>query len=184
MMAFQGLTTPTVLASRRGRAIVPIFLLLGLLLGVVARGWMRFITTDPEFSWTGTLIIIGSFGLFATMQSLAALAAERSWGIWLRRSTRGLGLVSLLPLFGGAGALMAPFVVTSGLSIWQSTWNRAIRGVLGVLALADLAAVIYTIVSDHGLSLRSLLGSAGLVLIYGCVVWASEATFSPAPRSV
>ena len=27
--------------------------------GVVARTWMRFITADPEFSWSGTLTIVG-----------------------------------------------------------------------------------------------------------------------------
>ena len=27
--------------------------------GVLARVWMRLITTDPEFSWAGTLMIVG-----------------------------------------------------------------------------------------------------------------------------
>ena len=36
--------------------------LLGFAWGVVARVWMRLITTAPEFSWVGTRGIIGTAG--------------------------------------------------------------------------------------------------------------------------
>ena len=42
----------------------------GFSLGVIARLWMRWITTDPEFTWSGTLGIVIGFTLFGTAHSL------------------------------------------------------------------------------------------------------------------
>ncbi len=171
-------STPLSWAARMGRVLVPAFLVLGLLLGVVARVWMRFISTDPEFTVSGTLGIVLGFAFFAVMQSVAALAAQRPWRDWPRRGARCLGVVGLLPLFVAAGALMAPAVVVSGLALWHPTWPRAIRWVLALIALGNVVAVSTTITSDFGMSMRSLVGICGLVLIYGCVVWAAAGTFS------
>ena len=33
----------------------------GAALGIVARAWMRLISEDPEFSWSGTLFIVIGF---------------------------------------------------------------------------------------------------------------------------
>ena len=32
----------------------------GFALGVIARAWMRLITEDPEFTWKGTIFIVGA----------------------------------------------------------------------------------------------------------------------------
>jgi len=175
-------STPLSWAANMGRILVPVSLVLGLLLGVVARAWMRLISTDPEFTMSGTLFIVLGFSFFGVMQSVAALAAQRPWRDWPRRGARCLGVVGLLPLFVAAGAVMAPAVVFSGLALWHPTWPRAIRWVLALLALANVVAVSMTITSDLGMSVRSLVGICGLVLIYGCIVWAAAGTFSP-PRS-
>ena len=171
-------STPLAWAACLGRALVPLFLVLGLLLGVVARAWMRFISTDPEFTVNGTLGVVLGFAFFAVMQSVAALAVQQPWCDWPRRGARCLGVVGLLPLFVGAGALMAPAVVFAGLALWHPTWPRAIRWVLALIALANVVAVSLTITSDFGMSMRSLVGICGLVLIYGCIVWAAAGTFS------
>ena len=88
-------------------------LALGLVWGVVARGFMRLLTTSPEFTWTGTMYIVGSAGLVGALVGVvrAQRLAGRSW--WFRL----LGLPLVL-LFGAAGAIMAP-------------------GVAGVVMLAD-----------------------------------------------
>ena len=52
--------------------------LTGTLLGVVARVWMRFITTDPEFTWIGTLSIVIGFGVVFLGQA----------GVYLARRSR------------------------------------------------------------------------------------------------
>ena len=42
----------------------------GLALGVISRLWMRWISTDPEFSWSGTIFIVIAFMIFTTNQSI------------------------------------------------------------------------------------------------------------------
>lgn len=174
----QAYPTPLSWATRRGALLVPTFLALGLLLGVVARGWMRLIATDPEFTLNGTLGIVLGFAFFAVMQSVAALAAAGPWSAWPRRGARFLGVIGLLPLFVAAGALMAPAVVFAGLAVWHPTWPKAVRLTLAVIALANVVAVSLTITSDFGISARSLIGIFGLALIYSCVVWSAAGTFS------
>ena len=41
--------------------------------GICARVWMRFIATDPEFTWAGTLFIVIGFGIAGLGQSGAYL---------------------------------------------------------------------------------------------------------------
>jgi hypothetical protein len=81
-------------------------------------------------------------------------------------------------LFMAAGGTMAPAVVFAGLALWHPWWPRAIRWVLALIALANLVAVSQTITSDLGASWRSIVGICGLVIIYGCIVWAAAGTFS------
>jgi hypothetical protein len=172
------LPTPLAWAARVGYVLVPVFLVLGLLLGASARAWMRVISTDPEFTMNGTLFIVLGFSFFAVMQSVAALAAQRPWRPWPRRGARCLGVVGLLPLFMAAGGTMAPAVVFAGLALWHPSWPTAVRWVLALIALANLVAVSQTITSDLGASWRSIVGICGLVIIYGCIVWAAAGTFS------
>ncbi len=175
--------TPVSWAARIGALLVPTFVAVGLLLGVVARGWMRFISVEPEFTVSGTLGIVVGFAFFAGMQSVAALAAARPWRDWPRRGARCLGVLGLLPLFVAAGAVMAPAVVLSGLAVWHPRWPRVLRWALGLLALANVVAVSLTITTSFGVSVRSLVGVASLVLIYVCIVWLAAGTFSPKPES-
>jgi len=169
-------------ATNVGFALIPVFLVLGVLLGAVARAWMRCISTDPEFTVSGTLGIVFGFAFFAVMQSVAALAAERPWRDWPRRGARCLGAVGLLPLFVAAGAVMAPAVILAGLALWHPTWPRIIRLTLALLVAVNVVAVSVTITSDLGISIRSFVGVGGLVLIYLCIVWAAAGTFSPRPK--
>lgn len=172
------LPTPFSWAARLEYALVPVFLVLGLLLGASARAWMRAISTNPEFTMGGTLFIVLGFSFFAAMQSIAALATQRSWRDWPRRGARCLGVVGLLPLFMGAGGLMAPAVITAALALWHPSWPRGIRWVLALIAFANLVAVSLTITSSFGTSWQSLVGVCGLVLVYGCIVWVAAGTFS------
>ena len=77
MSPSRGFPTPMSWAARMGYFLVPVFLVLGLLLGACARAWMRIISTDPEFTISGSLFIVLGFSFFAAMQSIAALAAQR-----------------------------------------------------------------------------------------------------------
>ena len=86
-------------------------LALGAAWGVLARVWMRLITTDPAFSWSGTLLIVGLAALLGAGVGLvdAALRAGRSR--WWR-----LAVVPGLLLLLGPGILLAPSFVVGGLA--------------------------------------------------------------------
>ena len=176
-----GYPTPLSWAARLGVALVPIFLALGLLLGVVARAWMRLISVDPEFTVPGTLAIVLGFAIFAVMQSIAAIATERPWRDWPRRGARFLGVLGLLALFVAAGAVMAPAVILAGLAAWHPKWPTFVRCALGLVALANVVAVSLTIWQDLEAWLRTGIGVFGLLLIYACIVWGAAGTFSPRP---
>ncbi len=85
--------------------------LLGLLWGSSMRAWMRFISTNPEFSWAGTLFILGASVLAGSVLGLA----------WHRRRHGGAGwwrltILSLL-LLGAGGAVMWPTIILLGFAI-------------------------------------------------------------------
>lgn len=171
--------TPLACAARLGALLVPAFLVGGLALGVVARAWMRAITGSPEFTVGGTLGIVLGFAFFAVLQAIAAIAAERPWRPWPRRGTRLLGVIGLLPLFGAAGAVMAPAVLLAGLAVWHPTWPRILRWLLALGAAANVIAVSVTIVSAVGLAIRAPVGILGLAFVYSCIVWMAAGTFAP-----
>ena len=98
----------------RSDVIALVAALLGVIL-IVARIWMRFITTHREFSWEGTLIIV-----------FAPLAIIRTgWNRWLRL------LMGVLALILGVFVAFTPF---SDLSLIRATigvgWFALIYAIL------------------------------------------------------
>ena len=98
--------------------------------GVAARVWMRLITDDPHFTWTGTLFIVllaALFGAFTTAAATALRQGRRGW--WRLLAAPGL------LLFASQGVAFLPgFLVASA--------GLARRSVLGrVVALLGLVVV-------------------------------------------
>ncbi len=151
--------------------------LTGGVLGIVARIWMRFITTDPEFGWAGTLIIVIGFGVMFLGQA-GVYSARRSQ---VRPSgfvaLRVLGIVTLVPLATGAGAFAFPVIVFAPLAIIRTGWNRWLRVLLGVLALLPGVFVAFTLFSDLSV-IRATIGLVWFALIYGVLVWAASFSFA------
>ncbi len=158
---------------------VPLGTLSGLAVGTVARAWMRWISTDPEFSWSGTLFIVGAFTLFGAVQAGAAAArdARRS----RRRTTvyRTLAAILSMSLFVGAGALMLPTVLLEGLALWRRDWWRTPRLIAAFLGLAPVAFVVSEVIDDFGLSVSTIAKLAVFLTIYATVVAATMPTFAP-----
>lgn len=84
---------------------------LGLTWGIAMRAWMRFISTDPEFSWSGTFFILAASTIAGTVLGLARLRRRSGGQGWWR-----LSLLALLAL-GAGGAVMWPTVMAWGLAI-------------------------------------------------------------------
>lgn len=129
---------------------------LGIAWGVAMRGWMRYISTEPDFSWAGTIFILGAS---AIVGGLLAFARHR-------RSVGGIGwwrltMISLLML-GAGGAVMWPSVVLGAIAFARKRppWLRF------VLVLAALGAQ-YPVLQDTVLDNRSF----GLVESVIAVAW-------------
>jgi hypothetical protein len=140
-----------------------------LLLAVVARGWMRLLSTEPEFSWSGTIIILVAFTFAGFGHGVAAISrrGRRRW------STPGrvVGALLVLPLFGGAGAIMLPTVVAGSLAVWRRDWPLLLRLPMAALAIPAPAFVTFDASAD-GPGLLGLVGLALFAVTYAVVVWA------------
>jgi hypothetical protein len=184
-------TTPTITGHRSARLptmpAMAIGLLGGFALGVVARAWMRLISEDPDFTWSGTIFIVGGFTFFGLTQSIVAVARRRTTRWWRLTGVRTIGAVGMLPLFVAAGALMFPTVAGCGLASARSEWPKAIRGLCLVVATGPVLFVGTDLIGSFGWSLHALAGFVTMLAVYATIIWATRFNFaaqhadSPAP---
>jgi hypothetical protein len=158
---------------------VPIGGLAGLSVAVIARVWMRWISTDPEFSWAGTIAILTGFTLFGATQ--AGTAAYRRCERSRRRTTlvRSLAGVLSLGIFGAAGAIMLPTVLFGGLGVWRRDWWRAVRALSACAALPLAVVVAGEVIDDFGWSIATVGRLTVFAAIYATVIAATWPTIAP-----
>ena len=151
--------------------------LFGLVGGIVARFWMRWISTDSEFTWSGTLGIVIGFGIFGAVQATAKKMRSASHSKGRIRIARAFGVVFSLQLFVAAGAMMFPTVLTLSLAKWRQIWPSWMRVLLALTGLALWALIINsTIVEDFGWSATTLAKIVVFGWIYGAIIFALEPT--------
>jgi hypothetical protein len=113
----------------------------GLVWGIHARVWMRFISTDPQFTWSGTLFIVLGFGIAGLAQSAAHLGRRAG----LRRSRltalRVVTFAGLLPLGAAAGGPLFPTIVIAPLALTHTEWSTRTRLVLVGVAIIPIVAI-------------------------------------------
>ena len=153
-------------------------LVAGTVWGINARLSMRYITTDPEFTWGGTLFIVIGFAIVGSSQATAYLARRRITTRWKLTVARLATFAGLLPIFGAAGALMAPTVLLGALAASHRNWPKWFRVVLGIGAVLPIGAVSASVLGDFSLT-HALLAIVWLVTIYALIVWAAQATLAP-----
>jgi hypothetical protein len=152
---------------------------LGALWGAQFRGWMRFVSTDPEFTWSGTLLIVILMGAFGATQGLAWAGLRLGWRGWRRALVRVLGVVGLLPTTLGAGMTMAPCTLAGSLAAHRSDWPRAARVAAALAALANLGLVSAGVVAEVGGVVTPVLAVPWLAVTYAAMVAATAGTFRP-----
>jgi hypothetical protein len=150
----------------------------GLLLGILARAWMRLIAEDPEFTWSGTIFIVAGFTIFGLTQSVTALVRSRATRRWTPTLARVLGTIGMLPLFVAAGGLMLPTVVGGGLAVARVGWHRVVRGICLLVAAVPVVFVGRQLVDSFGWSLHAVAGFVSMLAIYSTIVWATRFTFA------
>jgi hypothetical protein len=161
------------------KLIIPSGVITGLILGIVARAWMRWISTDPEFTWAGTFFIVLAFTIYGAVHSLVFFVRQGGW------SKRKVNLIRIgaiflsLPLFGAAGAQMLPTVLTGSLARWRSDWWPWIRVLLGICSVVIPINVIRGIGNDFGWGIATLGRVLLFIAIYSVVIAATRSATSP-----
>lgn len=133
-------------------------LALGLLTGAVARGFMALLTEDPQFSWSGTTLILTLFALAGVVLAATRYAKVRGGSRWWKL----LSLPAVLLLYG-QGAVMAPGV--AGLALVMS--RRRLRRSVGATVLVAYAVLIGFLLrmSEDPITTRTIVGVA---VMLGC----------------
>lgn len=120
--------------------------------GILARVFMRLVSTSPEFSWAGTLLIVGLSALLGAGIGLVAGARAAGRTRWWR-----LAPVPGLFLFASPGMVLLPGAVGVALAASvRRVWLRALLCVAGL-----------------GVTLAPALGSEdGEPVLRSAAVWA------------
>ena len=135
--------------------------LTGLAWGLLARLFMRLLATTPEFTWDGTLAILGLSTLLGTGLGLVVGARQSGRSRWWR-----LAPVPGLVLFMSPGMVMVPGGVLVALAL--AARSRVATLLLLVAALA--AVVVPAVVLDDGEGAEaSPLASLGLAFVITAV---------------
>ena len=150
----------------------------GMVLGIIARAWMRLISDDPQFTWSGTIFIVGGFTVFGVTQAVVAVARRRARRRWTLTIVRVVGTIGLLPLFVGAGALMLPTVVAGGLAKARAEWNNIARWISAAIATVPVLIVGRGLVGSFGWSMHTVVGFLALIALYGTIISATRFTFT------
>ena len=150
----------------------------GLTLGIIARAWMRLISDDPQFTWNGTIFIVGGFTVFGFTQSVVAVVRRSTRRRWTLTIVRVFGTIGLLPLFVGAGALMLPTVVAGGLAKSRVEWNNIARWICLAVAMVPVLIVGSGLVGSFGWSLHAAAGFLAMIALYATIVSATRFTFT------
>lgn len=149
----------------------------GLAWGIAMRAWMRFISSQPEFSWSGTLFILGAATITGTVLGLA----------WHRRATGGRGwwrlaILSLL-LLGAGGAVMWPAVILGAIALGRP-WRTWTRVALGGLAVVSQIPVIVGIADNWKFgAVQIAIATAIYLPLLFVEVWAFSVVFRPSLSS-
>lgn len=186
------MTTPTDERSRsRDRwtaRLLPLWcagagLVLGAVAGGLSRLWMRLITTEhPEFTWSGTLFIVGAFAVTGALVGPVIGARRRRWTGAPMSALRITGCVATLPICLGQGAILAPTLILGGLAVGRHSWRRWVRAVLGLVALATFAAVHLLVLGDWPHSTARAVAAVVVgAVVYGGAVLALAQAYAPAP---
>jgi len=112
--------------------------------GVALRAWMRLITQEPEFTWSGTGYIIGVFTVLGVSAGLVSAGRARGWGRLLT-GTRIVAITLSLGCFMAAGSAMFPTVVPAALGLARSGWPRLVRAGLVLFGAGAALVVVLTL---------------------------------------
>jgi hypothetical protein len=126
--------------------------------GVAARVFMRLVSTDPSFTWAGTLFIVGLAGLLGaglgTVAAAGAVGARRWWR---------LAVLPGLMLLAGPGLPFVPAFAVGGLAF--SRRHVGLRVLGGVAIVVPVVALWWATRLDE----ETMLGLPTYLQVRGVV---------------
>jgi hypothetical protein len=143
--------------------------------GIALRAWMRLVSESPEFSWNGTLFIVGAFTITGAFAGLVVGARRRQWKA-LVIPIRFVAVVLSLSCFAGAGVVMLPTIVPGALALARKDWPQWVRRTLAVLS--GLSVLIVFAGVDRLGELRAVVA----IVTYMALVLVEIRIFSEAYR--
>jgi hypothetical protein len=144
---------------------------LGAAWGVLARVWMRLISNDPEFSWAGTLAILGMAAVLGAGVGVVHVARRSGRSAWWT-----LAVLPGLVLFMSPGMVLAPAFLLGGPAYGgRGRWLRAV----GWLAILGPTVAMTFAVSNDPTSVAPTMGDyvvfeVGLLALALSLAWASS----------
>ncbi len=139
--------------------------------GVLARIWMRLISTEHEFSWVGTLSIIGLAALLGAGVGLVDAARRTGRSPWWT-----LAVVPGLALLLSPGMLLAPAFLLGGLA--RGARGRVLRVVGAIAVAASLALGIWAGGED-----ADTVYVVGFATLAVSLAWGSSLVYQRTQRS-
>lgn len=110
---------------------------LGLTWGVLARLWMRLVSEQPQFSISGTAIVLGASACVGMCAGTALVLRSRG----RLRQSRSLAAGAFVLLKFGPGMVMVITVLLATLALVQHAWKRWVRLGLGMLAIGGVGLI-------------------------------------------
>jgi len=124
------------------------------------------ITSDPEFTWSGTLYIVGASGLAFTAQVSPALARRRQRGQLVTGVTWVLAIAALLPMGSGAGLVGLPVLLVVPLVAGAMGARRFSRVVTVALVVAGGTWPLVVFGAGDLDGYASVVGVGGFIVLY------------------
>jgi hypothetical protein len=159
-------------------AVVGGFVVGGALWGVAARAWMRVVAGDPDFTWSGTLFIVGLFTVVGGAQGIALAVRRARWPRWAQTIVRVPAAFVALFLGFGAGVVMLPALMAGSLALGRTDWPRRGRLALGGVVAVNLAAMLVLLHTDLGWW-RTAVGWSLMLPLYAGIIGAVSLNLRP-----
>lgn len=139
----------------------------GVAWGVAARAWMRLVTAEAEFTWSGSVFVVIAYAVCLVAQAVAHVAGRRQTR-WRRPLAGVISWIGVLFVAPGPGMATLPGLVAAPIAAGP-TRRPATRVVAAVVLGADL--VLLLLLMREGLAWpRIAAGWVAMVVLYSPLV--------------
>ena len=146
--------------------------------GILARVWMRLISTSPEFTWAGTLSIVLVAAVIGLALGVVHAARRRGGSRWWR-----LLALTVPVLFLSPGMVLFPATVLGGWGLRRGPVARLV-GAVAVLSAPVILVVmswqeVETSLTPYPENVYRLVLAAGGLVLGATAAWGTSVALGP-----